>query len=60
MKIINKVDGAVVAEIITNHAVTLDEAVELAGGKFIEVQNPWDEDVKINGELYFTEDLEIV
>lgn len=56
MKIINIATGETVAEITTNHSMTLDEAINLVG-EIITPENPWDADVLIAGKLYFYDDL---
>lgn len=59
MKIINTTNQETVAEIITNHSMTLDEAIELVGS-ILTAENPWDENVEIDGKLYFYDDLDLV
>lgn len=59
MKIINKVTGEVVAEIITNHGMTLDEAISLVGS-FIDQEYSDDPNVEINGTEYWSDDLDII
>lgn len=59
MKIINTVTNETIAEIITNHSMTLDEAIESVGHIF-NAENPWDENVEIDGKLYFYDDLDMV
>lgn len=56
MKIINTITGETVAEITTNHSMSLDEAINLVG-EIITPENPWDADVLIGGNLYFYDDL---
>lgn len=56
MKIINTITGETVAEVITNHSMTLDEAINLVG-EIITPENPGDADVLIDGNLYFYDDL---
>lgn len=58
MKIINIATGETVAEITTNHSMTLDEAINLVG-EIIPTENPWDADVLIGGNLYFYDDLDM-
>lgn len=57
MKIINTATNETVARILTNRSMTLDEAIEAAGGEI----HPEYEDanVKIGKYWYFYEDLEI-
>lgn len=59
MKIINKINDEVVAEILTNHSMSLDEAIELVGS-FIPQEDPWDTNVEIDGVEYFSDDLDLV
>lgn len=56
MKIINIITGETVAEITTNHSMSLDEAINLVG-EIIPPETPWDADVLIGGNLYFYDDL---
>lgn len=58
MKIINTVTGETVAEIMTNHSITLDEAIDLVGRSY------WDDsdqclDVLIDGKSYDYDELDI-
>jgi hypothetical protein len=56
MKIISKSTGETIAKIITNHSMTLDEAIELIG----EIHpDQMDESVLIGGEWYYYEDLDL-
>ena len=60
MKIINKPNGKVIAEIITNHSMCLDEALEFVPGlKKLNKENPWDPDYEINGEEVWYDDLDM-
>lgn len=58
MQIINIVTGETVAEITTNHSMSIDEAINLVG-EIITPENPWDANVLIGGNLYSYEDLEM-
>ena len=58
MKIINSVTGETVAEITTNHSMSLDEAINLVG-EIITPENPWDHDALIGGNLYSYDDLDM-
>ena len=58
MKIINIATGETVAEITTNHSMSLDDAINLVG-EIIAPENPWDPDVLIGGNLYFYDDLDM-
>ena len=63
MKIINTITNETVAEILTNHSMTLDEAINLVG----EIINDADDkrfsedgdNVIINGKRYWWEDLDM-
>ena len=63
MKIINTTTRETVAEILTNHSMTLDEAINLVG----EIINDADDErfsedgdnVIINGKRYWWEDLDM-
>lgn len=63
MKIINTVTNETVAEILTNHSMTLDEAINLVG----EIINDADDErfsddgdnVIIDGKRYWWEDLDM-
>lgn len=56
-KIINKVSGEEVADILTNHSMTLDEAINIVG----EIDNEaTEENVKIGDDLFYYDDLELV
>ena len=59
MKIVNIVnyDGTVLAEIATNHSMTIDEAISLVGEIHPEAQ---EENVEISGKWYYYDDLELV
>ena len=56
MKIINAITGETVAEVITNHSMTLAEAINLVG-EIIIPENLCDANVLIDGTLYFYDDL---
>lgn len=63
MKIINTITNETVAEILTNHSITLDEAINLVG----EIINDADDErfsedgdnVIIDGKRYWWEDLDM-
>lgn len=63
MKIINTITNEAVAEILTNHSMTLDEAINLVG----EIINDADDErfsddgdnVIIDGKRYWWEDLDM-
>lgn len=56
VKIVNY-DGTVLAEIATNHSMSIDEAISLAGE--IHPEEP-EENVEIGGTWYYYDDLELV
>lgn len=58
MKIINTVTGETIAEIITNHSITLEEAINLVG-EITTQENAGDENVEIDGKMYFYDDLDM-
>ena len=63
-RIINKVTEEVIAEIVTNHSMTLEEAIDCAGGEIINDINDdrFSDDgdnIIINGNRYWFEDLGI-
>lgn len=59
MKIINIATQETISEILTNHSMSLDEAINLVG-TITNPENPWDENVEINGKMYFYDDLDLV
>ena len=65
MRIINTVTGETVAEIMTNHSMCLDEAIDCAGGEIINdmADDRWSDDgdnVIIDGIRYWYDDLDTV
>ena len=65
MKIINTVTNETVAEIVTNHSMTLNEAVECVGGEIINNMDNerWSDDgdnVIIDGKRYWYDELDMV
>lgn len=57
MKIINTITGETVREIITNHSMSLDDAINLVGSIHPENEN---ENVEIDGNWYYYDDLDMV
>ena len=57
MKIINLTTGETVADILTNHSMTLDEAINLVGRI---IPESMEENVEIDGKLYYYEDLDML
>lgn len=55
MKLINTATGEVIAEITTNHSISLDDAIRIFGEIF-----PANENVLINGQWYYWEDLDLI
>ena len=55
--IYNKLTNEVIAEITTNHSMTLDEAIELVG-EIITPEYDEDPNVLIDGKGYWYDDLE--
>ena len=49
MKIISNETGETIANIITNHSMTLDEALDLVGAEPLEAENSCDPDYILNG-----------
>lgn len=60
MKIINKNTQEVIAEITTNHSMSLDEALEFVADEILEKENPWDADYIINGKEIWYDDCDMV
>ena len=65
MKIINTITNETIAEILTNHGMTIDEAIEAAGGEIINDMDDerWSDDgdnVIIKGGRYWYDDLDII
>lgn len=64
MKVINTVTNEIIGEIVTNHGMTLDEAIECIGGEIINnmAEDRWSDDgdnVIINGCRYWYEELDL-
>lgn len=64
MKIINTATGETIGEIVTNHGMTLDEAIECIGGEIINNMDDerWSDDydnVIIDGRRYWYEELDL-
>jgi hypothetical protein len=65
MKVINKMNGEVIGAIVTNHSMTIEQAIDCIGGEIITDMNDsrWSNDydnVIINGKRYWMEDIQIV
>lgn len=63
MELINKVTGEVIASVLTNHTMTLDQLIYAVGGEIVndETDDRWSDDgdnVIIDGVRYWYEDLE--
>lgn len=64
-KLINTATNTTICEIVSNHSMTLDEAIECAGGEIIndvsdERYSNDGDNVIVDGQRYYYEDLEIV
>ena len=46
-----------IGEVITNHPISFDEALNLLGAERVEIENPWDADLRIDGKKYWSDDL---
>lgn len=57
MKIINTATNETICEIMTNHSMTLDEAIALVGEIYPANE---EENVCINGQWYYYDDLDMV
>lgn len=57
--IYNKNTNEIIAEITTNHSMSLDEAINLAG-EFIPMENIDDPNVLISGKEYWYDDLDLI
>lgn len=56
MRIVNTVTGETVATIITNHSMSLDEAIQLVGEIYPSTE---EENVEIDGKMYYYDDLDM-
>lgn len=59
MKIINTANNETVAEIITNHGMTMDEAIALVGEYSNDAAINGEPEVTIDGKQYYYDDLAI-
>nr|DAP85376.1 MAG TPA: hypothetical protein [Caudoviricetes sp.] len=63
-KLIDTATGATICEIVSNHSMSLDEAIECAGGEIINDASDerWspEENVIIDGVYYCYDDLDLV
>lgn len=64
MKIVNINTKEIIAEVLTNHSMTTEEAIDAVGGEIINdsADERYSEDgdnVIINGKRYWLEDLDI-
>lgn len=63
MLIIRKSDNSIIAKVITNHSMTLDEAIDLMAEEYYEHEpGVWtdDPDYRINGIDCWYDDLDLV
>ena len=49
--------GEIIATIYTNHSVTIEEGIKIAGGEIINPETPWDPNVIIDDKGYWIDDL---
>lgn len=63
-KLIDTATGAAICEIVSNHSMSLDEAIECAGGEIINDASDkrWspEENVIIDGVYYCYDDLDLI
>lgn len=60
MKLVNTISKEIVAEINTNHRMSVEDAIAIMDGEIYEDKDIWDENVLINDEWYFYDDLALV
>lgn len=60
MKIISNKTGETIANILANHSMTLDEALDLVGAEPLEAENSCDPDYILNGVELWYDDLDLV
>lgn len=60
LKIINKISGDDVTYVITNQSMTLDDAIEAAGGEIIDTGGADIADVRFDSGSYYHDDLDMV
>lgn len=56
----NDENGETIANILTNHSMTLDEALDLVGAEPLEAENSCDPDYILNGVELWYDDLDLV
>ena len=56
----NHENGETIANILTNHSMTLDEALDLVGAEPLEAENSCDPDYILNGVELCYDDLDLV
>lgn len=64
-KLIDTATNTTICEIVSNHSMTLDEAIECTGGEIIndvsdERYSDDGDNVIVDGQRYYYEDLELV
>lgn len=59
-EIISNETGETIANILTNHSMTLDEALDLVGAEPLEAENSCDPDYILNGVELWYDDLDLV
>lgn len=57
--IANKFTGEIVRHIVSNHSMSLDEAINLVG-EFVDMENIDDPNVVIDEKMYWYDDLDLV
>lgn len=60
MKLVNIINMEVIAEVTTNHRMSIEDAVAIMGGEIYDDKDIWDENVLIDDEWYFYDDLELM
>ena len=60
MRIINTVTGQEIGHVVTNHSMTLDEALRLIGAEIINPEHPGDPDVLLDDQELWYDDLDLV
>lgn len=58
MKLVNIISKEIIADILTNHSMSVEDAIDLLGGE-IHGENE-DENVLIDGEWYYYDDLDYI
>lgn len=56
-RLYNRITNETISNVITNHGITIDEAISLVGKIYKNRQ--YEEDVLINGKWYYYDDIDI-